>query len=79
MGAGLLGRGTGALLMGREVKAAVISTFISVLILLVSFVVFYVLFTFFLIILFLPLFAITRRYIISSELFIDLSIDVLIE
>ena len=41
MGAGLLRCGTGALLMGKEVKVAVISTFISVLILLVSFVVFY--------------------------------------
>jgi len=33
----------GALLKGREVKVAVISTFVSVLILLVSFVLFYVL------------------------------------
>lgn len=43
MGAGQLRWEAGALLKGREVKVAVISTFVSVLILLVCFVLFYVL------------------------------------
>ena len=70
VGAGLLRWEAGALLKGREVKVAVIPTFGSVLILLVSFVLFcfmYCLFTFFPIILFLPLLAIKRRSIISSK------------
>jgi hypothetical protein len=43
VGAWPLRKEVGALLKGREIKVAVISTFVSVLILLVSFVLFYVL------------------------------------
>lgn len=64
VGAELLRWEASALLKGREVKVAIISTFISVLILFLLFCFMYCLFTFFLIIIFLPLLVITRRCII---------------